>query len=252
VPTGLVANTKYYVRAFATNSAGTGYGDEKIVFTRPLNIPSIKTINPFNIMGAYAQSGGELIVDSGSSIISKGVCWSTSSKPTTSDDLTNNGSGYSFFYSDLTNLTVGVKYYVRAYATNSIGTGYGLEYSFVTALKVPTLNSPINSAVVNNYFYLDWSCVSGATSYDLQFSRSSAFSGTVYTLPKSPGGWLQMSGVHSGTQSSTCSSGSVTSDQMQTTSTASSGTYLFYWRVRAKTATVTGPWSNTATFKVIK
>jgi hypothetical protein len=149
-------------------------------------------------------------------------------------------------------LTLGSRYYVRAYATNSVGTGYGLQYSFVTALTAPNLNSPLNSALVNSYFYLDWSCVSGATSYDLQFSRSSAFSGTVYTLPKSPGGWLQMSGVHSGTQSSTCSSGSVTSDQMQTTSTASSGTYLFYWRVRAKTATVTGPWSNTATFKVIK
>jgi hypothetical protein len=249
---GLVPNTTYYVRAFAINVAGAGYGSEIILKTRQSGIPSLITQAPNNITYNSAKSGGIIYLDSGSAITAKGVCWSLVSKPTVANSKTYDGTGVASFVSDLTNLTLGSKYYIRAYATNSIGTGYGLEYSFVPALTAPTLNSPLNSALVNNYFYLDWSCVSGATSYDLQFSRSSTFSGTLYTLPKSPGGWLQMSGVHSGTQSSTCSSGSVTSDQMQTTTTASSGTYIFYWRVRAKTSTVTGPWSSTATFKVIK
>ena len=249
---GLVPNTKYYVRAFATNGVGTGYGEERIVTTRQATIPSVITQTPNNVTANSAKSGGLVYSDSGSAITSRGVCWSQTSNPTVANSKTTDGTGVGNFVSDLTNLTLGSKYYIRAYAINSIGTGYGLEYSFVPALTAPTLNSPLNSALVNNYFYLDWSCVSGATSYDLQFSRSSTFSGTLYSLPKSPGGWLQMSGVHSGTQSSTCSSGLVTSDQMQTTTTASSGTYIFYWRVRARTATVIGPWSSTATFKVIK
>jgi hypothetical protein len=249
---GLIPNTTYYVRAFAINGAGAGYGSEIIVKTRQNGIPSLITVAPNNVTGNSAKSGGIIYSDSGSAIKVKGVCWSLGSNPTVANTRTSNGTGVGNFVSDLTNLTLGSRYYVRAYATNSVGTGYGLQYSFVTALTAPNLNSPLNSALVNSYFYLDWSCVSGATSYDLQFSRSSTFSGTVYALPKSPGGWLQMSGVHSGTQNSTCSSGLVTSDQMQTTTSASSGTYIFYWRVRAKTATVTGPWSSTATFKVIK
>jgi hypothetical protein len=61
-----------------------------------------------------------------------GVCWSTSQNPTTANSNTNNGTATSFT-SNLTGLTAGTTYYVRAYATNSVGTSYGSQVSFVTS-----------------------------------------------------------------------------------------------------------------------
>jgi hypothetical protein len=249
---GLNPNTTYYYRAYATNSIGTSYGIESSITTNSLTIPSISTIAPNSISYNSASSGGNTISDGGSSITAKGVCWNTTGTPTIANSKTTDGTGTANFTSNLTGLSTGVTYYVRAYATNAIGTAYGSSYLFTPNLGTPTLNSPINNALISSYFYLNWSCVPGATSYDLQISTSSIFSGTTYSLPISPGGWLRTAGVMSGTQSATCSSGSVTSDMMQTTTTSGAGTYYFYWRVRARTSTVIGSWSSLGTFKFIK
>jgi hypothetical protein len=249
---GLSPNTKYYYRAYATNSAGTSYGIESSITTNSLTIPSITTIAPNSISYNSASSGGNTISDGGSSITAKGVCWNTTGSPTIANSKTTDGTGTANFTSNLTGLSTGITYYVRAYATNAIGTAYGSSYLFTPNLGTPTLNSPINNALISSYFYLNWSCVPGATSYDLQISTSSIFSGTTYSLPISPGGWLRTAGVMSGTQSATCSSSSVTSNMMQTTTTSGAGTYYFYWRVRARTSTVIGSWSSLGTFKFIK
>jgi hypothetical protein len=250
---GLEPTTNYYVRAYATNNEGTAYGLEKIITTLSPTIPTITTVSPNSITLTTAKSGGTNLSDGGTSITEKGVCWNTTGTPTYSSSKTNNGSGSSNFTSVISGLTTGKTYYIRAYAKNNVGTSYGSQFAFIPNLGTPTLKSYINGAVVPSpYFYLEWSCVDSATSYDLQFSRSSSFAGTVYNLPKAPGGWLSMTGVHSGSQTGNCSSGSVLSDMLQTTTTANPGTYTFYWRVRARTATVTGNWSTVSTFKVVK
>jgi hypothetical protein len=251
--TGLSASTKYYYRAYAVNTdGGIGYGIENSITTNAASAPTITTVSPNNIGTTTASSGGITINDGGSTITSKGVCWNTTGSPTIANSKTNNGTGTANFTSSLTGLTTGVAYYVRAYATNSIGTGYGTTYTFTPSLTAPTLNSPINNTTIGTYFYLKWSCITGATSYELQISTSSSFTGTLRSLPISPGGWFYTTGYHSGTQGTTCSGGLVTSDMMQTTTTAGPGTYIFYWRVRAKTSTTTGPWSSTGSFKFVK
>jgi uncharacterized protein (TIGR02145 family) len=81
-----------------------------------------------------ATSGGIITSDGGASITARGVVWSTSTNPTISlTTKTSNGTGTGSFSSTLTNLTPKTTYYVRAYAINSDGTGYGNEISFTTS-----------------------------------------------------------------------------------------------------------------------
>ena len=129
--TGLTPNTLYYLRAYATNSAGTAYGDE-VNFATPADLPTVNTAEVTGISQTYASGGGTVSFDGGSSVISYGICWSTSSNPTIADNHTSDGSGTGSFLSNMTLLTANTFYYVRAYATNSIGTAYGNEVTFTT------------------------------------------------------------------------------------------------------------------------
>ncbi|MBC7124476.1 MAG: hypothetical protein H5T24_02515, partial [Bacteroidales bacterium] len=99
-----------------------------------LDLPTLTTTTVTNITQTTASSGGAITDDGGADITAKGVVWSTSANPTVdaNDGKTNDGTGSSEFSSDLTGLTPGTTYYVRAYATNSAGTGYGNEVEFTT------------------------------------------------------------------------------------------------------------------------
>jgi uncharacterized protein (TIGR02145 family) len=140
--TGLIPNTKYYIRAYATNSAGTAYGNEVSSTTTALVAPTPATVAVTDINFTSATSGGTITSDGNDPVTAKGVCWSTSSNPTTSDSKTSDGEGSASFTSFLTGLTPGTTYHVRAYATNSVGTGYGSEVTFTTTdLAVPVLTT---------------------------------------------------------------------------------------------------------------
>jgi len=131
--TGLSPSTTYYVRAYATNSAGTSYGNERSFTTNPVQVPSVTTASITNVTLITAVSGGNITDDNGAAVIEKGVCWNTSGTPTTSDLHTSNGTGTGIFSSNMTGLTAGTVYYVRAYARNSAGTGYGNQLRFSTS-----------------------------------------------------------------------------------------------------------------------
>jgi hypothetical protein len=246
--TGLSPNTTYYYRAYATSSAGTGYGTEYSVTTLG-TLPSLLTTKPFSINPTSASSGGYSISDGGSSITAKGVCWNTVGSPDIYDNTTNNGTGTASFTSSLTSLTSGTTYYVKAYATNGNGTAYGPEFSF-TPLSAPT-GLTISSS--SGMFWFNWNCVSGATDYDIQFSTSSTYTGTTYSLPLYSTGQIYVTGVMQGSTFSLCSAGKEISDAMTTNNNGSSGqSYTFYWRVRATNSTTSdvGPWSSSASVRL--
>ncbi|MBA7580269.1 hypothetical protein ES708_22160 [subsurface metagenome] len=131
--TGLSPNTTYYVRAYATNSVGTAYGDE-VNFTTEQTIvpPTVTTSSASDITETSATVGGNVTADGGATVTVRGVCWSTSQNPTLSDNYTTDGTGTGSFSSSITGLIQNTTYYTRAYATNSIGTSYGNEISFTT------------------------------------------------------------------------------------------------------------------------
>lgn len=133
--TDLMPNTTYYVRAYATNGIGIGYGNEMIFTTEEIKLPIVITREVTNIASNYAECGGNVIDGGDMDVTAYGVCWSTSSNPTINDDYTVDGSGVGEFISNITGLTPNTTYYVRAYATTEDGTGYGEEYSFITILN---------------------------------------------------------------------------------------------------------------------
>jgi uncharacterized protein (TIGR02145 family) len=130
----LTPNTTYYIRAFATNEVGTGYGSEiKVTTFSGITVPTVTTIPISDITSTTAKSGGIVTGDCGSVVIARGVVWSTSPNPTISlNTKTSNGTGTGSFNSSLTGLNPNTTYYIRAYATNSAGTGYGNEITFTT------------------------------------------------------------------------------------------------------------------------
>ena len=132
--TGLTANTTYHVRAYATNSAGTSYGSD-VTITTPVAIvpPTVTTATTTATSSTTATSGGNVTSDGGATVTSRGVCWSTSANPTVNlSTKTSNGTGTGIFSSTITGLTENTTYYVRAYATNEIGTSYGSNKEFTT------------------------------------------------------------------------------------------------------------------------
>jgi uncharacterized protein (TIGR02145 family) len=95
-------------------------------------LPKLTTASVSYVTLATAKSGASINGDGGTVITSKGVCWSTSPNPTIANSHTNEGPGSDGFTSSLTGLSGNTTYYVRAYATNSVGTSYGDAVIFKT------------------------------------------------------------------------------------------------------------------------
>ena len=139
---GLADNTTFYVRAYATNSAGTGYGATLSFTTLPsCTLPTVTTASISAILATSATGGGNVTATGGCAVTARGVCWSTSTNPTISNSHTTDGSGTGSFVSNMTGLTCGTTYYARSYATNSAGTSYGSQVSFTTtSVNLPSFN----------------------------------------------------------------------------------------------------------------
>jgi len=134
VMTGLRGNTTYYVRAYASNNVGTQYGNQLSFTTTPSVLPIFSGTNRVSFTGGVsAKIESTIATDGGASISEKGFCWSTSPNPTIADTLiSSTDSSAGLFSTKLTGLTFATTYYVRAYATTSVGTAYGAEIQFTT------------------------------------------------------------------------------------------------------------------------
>lgn len=139
--TGLTPNTKYYVRGYATNSEGTAYGNEQSFTTNAVVGATVTTTAVTSLTSTTAVSGGNITNDGGAPITARGVCWATTANPVATGLHTTDGTGSGTFTSNITGLTPGTAYHVRAYATNSFGTAYGADVPFNSAAVIPTVTT---------------------------------------------------------------------------------------------------------------
>lgn len=130
--TGLSQNTTYYFQAFATNANGTGYAGWTQFKTIAATIPTIQTLDPTNITTNSALGQGNILTSS-SPITVRGFQYGlTTSSYKSTYDSGSFSTGYYAKYPAISGLTPNTIYYIRAYATNSIGTAYGDWVQFKT------------------------------------------------------------------------------------------------------------------------
>jgi uncharacterized protein (TIGR02145 family) len=160
VITGLMVNTIYYVRAYAINSEGIGYGNEVSFTTNQIikgsTVPTLTTTVVTSITSESAVSGGTITDDGGGDIIAKGISWNTTPDwyiYSDDDAIDGAGTGSGSFVSHLSGLTPGTTYYVKAYAVNSMGIGFGHTISFTTEASIITkilFNSDLTYGTVDD------------------------------------------------------------------------------------------------------
>lgn len=122
---------RYYFKAYALTAIGITYGN-LLFFDTQAEMPVVHTDSVTEVKASQATCGGMVIYNGGEPVTAQGVCWSTSPNPSVSDNHTNDSSNTEAFTSHITGLAASTTYYVRAYATNIIGTAYGEQRSFTT------------------------------------------------------------------------------------------------------------------------
>lgn len=116
-------------------------------------IPGVNTTNISEIKALTAISGGDVTKDGGFPVTKRGVCWGLNPNPTISDSTTNDGEGVGAFVSNLAGLNSNTTYYLRAYATNSLGTAYGNEVTFSTSKINNSESISLGAAYANDVYY---------------------------------------------------------------------------------------------------
>jgi uncharacterized protein (TIGR02145 family) len=114
-----------------------------------VSVPDVITDSVITVTNYSAYSGGVVLNENGSFVTARGVCWSKTPNPTVND---NDSLAYlapylgtGAFSSHIIDLSPNTTYYLRAFATNSVGTGYGNEFSFTT-LDVPNCGTAIDGS----------------------------------------------------------------------------------------------------------
>ena len=129
--TELEEETTYHVKAYAINDKGIAYG-EQVSFTTETNLPNVTTNTPTQITNTTATLNGYIDYTGKETITERGFCYSITSNPDIYSTKVTADTGTGTFTKDITGLTSGTTYYVRAYAICSKGITYGSEQTIKT------------------------------------------------------------------------------------------------------------------------
>jgi len=165
--TNLTQGTVYYVRAYATNNQGTSYGSQESFTTgQNITLATVSTTAATSITSTGAALGGNVVSSGNSTVTERGVVYATAQNPTTAGSKVTSGSGTGVFSINATGLNVNTLYYIRAYATNSLGTAYGSELSFTTLplLLTPTVTTSEPADITTNSANLGGNVTSAGSS----------------------------------------------------------------------------------------
>ncbi|MCX2583822.1 hypothetical protein [Pedobacter sp. MR22-3] len=134
--TELMPGTNYYLRAYFQTGYEIVYSENIQFKTINYQLATVVTNSVGNVTLIGALGSGNVISAGGGFVSTRGLCWSTSTSPTTSNNKIASGSGTGTFTGDIYALNPGTTYYVRAYATNQAGTAYGEQIIFITTTPV--------------------------------------------------------------------------------------------------------------------
>jgi len=149
--TGLSPGVTYKYRAYGVNSKGTSLGLELTFVTTAQTPVLTATTAASSITGTSAISGGTITSDGGSVILVRGVCYGINPVPTINDFKILSGSGVGQFSAEISGLSPATRYYVRAFATNQVGTAYGDQIDFTTVSVPPVISqTSIASSITNS------------------------------------------------------------------------------------------------------
>lgn len=145
-------STLYYVRAYAKNYYGVGYGSQVCFTTLTEGLPMVRSLEVTDIISNTAKGGGVVTSEGSCPVTERGICWSVNSNPTIEDAYISSGTGMGSFEIIMENLELNTTYYVRAYAENCNGIYYGSQVSFAT---------PPPGGSINGHDYVDLGLPSG-------------------------------------------------------------------------------------------
>ncbi len=139
---GLTSGTLYHYRAYAINTMGVSYGADSTFSTVTGAVaPIVSTGAISSISTATAVAGGNVVNDGGSTILLRGLCFGTALNPDTSGTKVVISGTTGIYSGNLTGLTGGTVYHVRAFAINAIGISYGADVNFTTLIAgIPIAN----------------------------------------------------------------------------------------------------------------
>ena len=151
-----------------------------VTVTLGVCVPSVTTGSTISSIGTTSAMGsGAITNDGGAAVTEVGLCWSSSSgTPTIADSHAASATVASSFSASLSSLSVGTTYYVRAYAKNSIGYGYGSAVNFITLPATPVISSvgPVSCSSGSGELAVAWSAAAGASAYNVYAYTSNSFS----------------------------------------------------------------------------
>ncbi|MBS6238421.1 MAG: hypothetical protein KH897_08630 [Bacteroides sp.] len=132
--------TAYYIRAYAVNGQGTGYGDVFVFRTPASVIPELTGTVMTEVTATTAKAASSVIVNNGYEVTERGFCLSKEKMQPDVNDIKIKVNGVeNAFAIVFTQLEPETTYYVRSYAANIKGIGYG-EANLFTTLK--EINAP--------------------------------------------------------------------------------------------------------------
>ena len=188
---GLSPNTTYYVRAYATNTAGTVYGSQVSFTTLPV-AATVTTQAVTSITPTTATGNGNITSLGVPNPTAHGVVWNTGGMPTTADSKTNGGaaSATGAFTGSITGLSSNVTYYVRAYASNTAGTIYGSQVSFTSATAMPTAITNAASGIGETTATLNGTvnAKNANTTLSFEYGLTDSYGSTATSTPGSASG----------------------------------------------------------------
>ena len=149
--TGLTVGTTYYIRVYNYDAGSSATPTFTICVSGGSSgtvvIPTVTTTAATSVTASSVATGGNVTSAGGGTVTARGVCWSTTINPVITGSKTSSGTGTGVFTSNITGLSGGTVYHIRAYATNSAGTAYGSDLTFTTLASKPTVSTTSASAI---------------------------------------------------------------------------------------------------------